>query len=310
MVSVIVPNYNHAAYLRQRIDSILCQTYQDFELIILDDNSSDNSVKIIESYRSNPHVSHIVINEENSGNTFKQWNKGFELARGEYIWIAESDDYSEPDFLTSCIFELDRNPNSVLCHTDSHFVDENGCEVDMWLDSLIDTPTPSGHIYYKGRDFVKKNMLKHNRMYNASMVVFRKSAIAGVSNFYKTMRGCGDWVFWGEIAVQGEIITTTRKLNYFRQHQNKVTVAMKGEFAGYEEALRAIMHLRRISKPDFRTDLLTVGYVYKSILEIESLAPEMFLRLKKELLPIRPYAKFALRYYERKSQQPANTENS
>ncbi len=72
MVSVILPNYNHAAYLRQRIESILNQTYQDFELIILDDCSPDNSKDVIEEYRNNSHISHIVYNETNSGYTLKQ----------------------------------------------------------------------------------------------------------------------------------------------------------------------------------------------------------------------------------------------
>lgn len=79
-VSVIVPNYNHSAFLKERIDTILQQTYQDFELIILDDCSTDNSVSIIESYRNNEHVTHIVLNEQNSGSTFLQWDKGVSLA--------------------------------------------------------------------------------------------------------------------------------------------------------------------------------------------------------------------------------------
>ncbi len=95
IVSVIIPNYNYSAFLKQRIDSVLQQTFNDIEVIILDDNSSDNSKDVIESYRGEPHVSHIVYNEENSGSTFKQWRKGFDLARGEFIWIAEADDFAD-----------------------------------------------------------------------------------------------------------------------------------------------------------------------------------------------------------------------
>ena len=65
-VSVILPNYNHARFLKERIDSILNQTFQDFELILLDDCSSDNSVEVLEEYRNNPHVSHIELNEQNA----------------------------------------------------------------------------------------------------------------------------------------------------------------------------------------------------------------------------------------------------
>ncbi|MFM7682036.1 MAG: glycosyltransferase family 2 protein, partial [Bacteroidota bacterium] len=76
LVSVIIPNYNHALYLKQRIDSVLQQTYPNFEVIILDDKSMDNSHEIIESYRNHPKVVHIEYKEINSGSTFKQWQKG------------------------------------------------------------------------------------------------------------------------------------------------------------------------------------------------------------------------------------------
>ena len=103
MVSVIIPNYNHDKYLDVRIQSILNQTYQDFEIIILDDCSTDNSKAVIERYRDNDHVSHIVYNEKNSGTTFKQWEKGIELAKGDLLWIAESDDSCDCNFLDSLI---------------------------------------------------------------------------------------------------------------------------------------------------------------------------------------------------------------
>ena len=83
LVSVIIPNYNHARYLDERIQSVLNQTYQNFEVIILDDKSTDNSVEVINQYKDDLHVSCIIVNEENSGSTFKQWHKGFELAKGE-----------------------------------------------------------------------------------------------------------------------------------------------------------------------------------------------------------------------------------
>src|SRR5690348_1753899 len=98
-VSVIIPNYNHAQYLNQRIDSVLKQTYSDFEVIILDDYSIDNSRDIIEQYRTNKKVSAIIYNEINSGNPFQQWDKGIQLAQGEYIWFAESDDWCELNLL-------------------------------------------------------------------------------------------------------------------------------------------------------------------------------------------------------------------
>src|ERR1700722_2974587 len=101
-VSVIIPNYNHAPYLRQRIDTVLGQTLQDFELILMDDCSTDDSRSIIAEYANDPRI-RIELNKKNSGGTFKQWKKGIALAQGEYVWIAESDDYSDRRFLEKLI---------------------------------------------------------------------------------------------------------------------------------------------------------------------------------------------------------------
>lgn len=80
LVSVIVPNYNHARFLEERMESVLGQTYQNIEVIILDDCSTDNSREVIEKYRNNPKVAKIVYNDANSGSPFRQWKKGMELA--------------------------------------------------------------------------------------------------------------------------------------------------------------------------------------------------------------------------------------
>ena len=123
-VSVIVPNYNHASYLKQRIDSILNQTFQDFEVIILDDCSTDNSLEVLSHYKNHNKVSHCVFNDTNSGSTFKQWDKGIQLAKGEWIWIAESDDWAEPEFLETINTHLRNcttvNSNLIIYFTLNH----------------------------------------------------------------------------------------------------------------------------------------------------------------------------------------------
>src|SRR5271166_9524 len=81
-VTVVTPNYNHARYLPQRLNSILAQTYQDFELIILDNASTDNSREVIELYVKDPRVT-AIVNAENNGSTFKQWKLGLSHANGE-----------------------------------------------------------------------------------------------------------------------------------------------------------------------------------------------------------------------------------
>src|ERR1700692_712779 len=134
-VSVIVPNYNHAGFLRQRLDSIFGQTFQDFEVILMDDCSADASRSIISEYANNSRV-RTEFNVENSGSTFKQWNKGVRLARGEYVWIAESDDYADELLLDELVSRLDSNPKTVFAYCRSGCVSEDG-QIGGFLDGYL-----------------------------------------------------------------------------------------------------------------------------------------------------------------------------
>jgi len=215
-VSVIVPNYNHAAYLAQRIDSILHQSFQDFELIILDDNSTDNSKKVIESFREHPKVSHIVYNTENSGSTFKQWEKGIRIAVGELIWIAESDDWCEKNLLEELVNGIDSDKNCVISYCQSYCI-YNINEI-KWI---------SQHPYLseiiEGHEYIKKYMLMNNSIFNASMVLWKKEFYQGISKDFLNYKFCGDWRFWVELARYGNIHVSGKTLNYFRKHENDVT---------------------------------------------------------------------------------------
>src|SRR4028118_771471 len=111
-VNVIIPNYNHAAYLIKRIESVLNQSFQDFEIILMDDSSTDNSLTIINQYSNHPKISKVIVNQHNSGNTFKQWQKGIKETTGEYVWIAESDDFADEMLLETLVKELDLHPRA------------------------------------------------------------------------------------------------------------------------------------------------------------------------------------------------------
>ena len=149
LVSVIIPNYCHARFLNELIQSVLQQTYQNFELIILDDCSPDGgaSKAVIESYRDNPHVSHIVYNEINSGSAFKQWGKGFELAQGKYIWIAESDDCCDPELLDTLMGQLLEH-QAVMAFCRSEKFDVNGVKSHYdWQDELSGSFVMDGSVF-------------------------------------------------------------------------------------------------------------------------------------------------------------------
>ena len=124
--SIIIPNYNHSAFLKQRIDSVLAQTYPDFEVIILDDKSIDDSKNIIESYRHHSKISHIIYNDVNSRSPFLQWEKGIKLAKADWIWVAESDDIADPSFLQEAASVLQNNPSVGCYYSDSYIIDKDG----------------------------------------------------------------------------------------------------------------------------------------------------------------------------------------
>ena len=132
-VSVIIPNYNHSTYLKQRIDSVLNQSYQDFEVILLDDVSKDDSVSVLETYKDNPKVSHVLVNETNSGSPFGMWQKGFDLAKGDFIWIAESDDWADRKFLETLIPKFE-NPKVVVSHciSNNFYMKTKVTKINSW----------------------------------------------------------------------------------------------------------------------------------------------------------------------------------
>lgn len=216
-VSVIIPNYNHAAYLSERLESIINQTFQDFEIIILDDNSTDNSSEIIEKYRSNSHVSQIVYNKENSGSTFKQWNKGFQLAKGELIWIAESDDTCEPILLEKLVAEFRRDKNLVLAFSLTRFFKDDGWTFD--IPALDITPKT----IVDGQRFIRRYMVDGCYVTNASSALFRKKTALSIEPNYTHFKSCGDRLFWIEIAEKGKVAIVNERLNYCRRHAETVT---------------------------------------------------------------------------------------
>lgn len=237
-VSVIIPNYNHAAFLRQRIDSVLEQTFQDFEVIILDDCSKDNSKAIIESYKSHPKISHIVYNLENSGSTFRQWKKGIELSQGEWIWIAESDDYCENDFLKK-VYSAAVASESVLGFSLS-------TEVDADNQFIKKRPPSIPATIAQGKDFIVSNMIYQNDIYNASMVIFRKEYIA--QNIFEKLikyKYAGDWLFFGSIIKKGTIIEVHEYLNYFRRHSNNVSNPAMKKGLSFTEGLDAVACIKK-----------------------------------------------------------------
>ena len=237
-VSVIIPNYNHACYLDERIQSVLNQTYQNFEVIILDDKSTDNSVEVINKYKDNPHISHIVLNNENSGSTFKQWQKGFDLAEGELIWIAESDDSCENNFLFSLIEMMNKDNSSIMAFCRSMVIDENGINKYIYPSQREINHSKK---HENGR-FAGELKYK-NIVVNASSCIFRKDSLKNMDKTYMGFQGCGDWLFWILIAEQGTVWQVSHVLNKFRMHSTNTTQKLNYDGTNDREVLQIANYL-------------------------------------------------------------------
>ena len=215
-VSVIIPNYNHAPYLKQRIDTVLNQTFQDFEVIILDDCSTDNSKEVIESYAHHPKMSHIIFNTTNSGSPFLQWEKGINLAKGKYVWIAESDDWCEPSLLEDLMEGIQKDPDCVISYCQMYYI--NGENKIKWqsnhkyLSEVVDSNT-----------FIQDYLAVKVSIYNASMAIFKRESFKKVSRDFTTFKFSGDRLFWIEVARQGKTHISGKVLNYFRKHDKDVS---------------------------------------------------------------------------------------
>ena len=230
LVSVIVPNYNHAKYLPERLSSIINQSFQDFELIILDDASTDNSLEVISKYVGNlPH--RLVVNDKNSGSVFRQWDKGISLAEGELIWIAESDDVAEPTLLEKAVKKL-LSCGAVLAYCQSLIIDSDGDvigNVKGWTDEY-DPKLWNNDFIMDGVKFCANFLSIKCVMPNASAVVFRRKLYINPLTILPHLKLTGDYLFWAHLAMQGDIAYIAEPLNKFRRHYNTVRM---GQGANY-----------------------------------------------------------------------------
>jgi len=228
LVSVIIPNYNHSEFLKERIDSVLNQSYNNFEVIILDDNSSDNSREIIDSYNNHEKIAHIEYNNTNSGSTFVQWKKGIELAKGNWIWIAESDDVAAPTFLEILLRKANQD-DSQIAYCNSAIIDPDGNLSTVYgfsnMPSQDAFPTFRANFTQTSREFINW-MLTDNFIPNASGAIFKKDYLSSSVQLMEInikMKLMGDWYFWLDFLMKTQRISyISDQLNQFRNHPNNV----------------------------------------------------------------------------------------
>jgi len=216
IVSVIVPNYNHGRYLKQRLESILNQTFRDFEIILLDDCSTDDSLEVIDHYRIHEKVSHVVVNDQNTGSPFKQWQKGLSLAMGEYVWFAESDDWAAPEFLATLLEKIGKEKNVGICFCGSYWVDTEGKEGK-------DLSIHQSDFFRTGHEEIRRSLVKFCTIQNASAALIKTALAQKYINRITSYKACGDWHLYIDVLGDSNLLFVSGKLNYFRWYQNNIS---------------------------------------------------------------------------------------
>ncbi len=229
-VSVIIPNYNHARYLNRRLDSGYGETYKNIEVILLDDSSDDESTRILEEYRLRyPDITRCIFNDKNSGSVFYQWKRGLELAQGELVWIAESDDYCSDDLLEQLVHYFS-NEAVMLAFSRTVFVegdtDRQSWSLEEYLADLADPSFWHRPFIRSAHDLVNSLWGIKNIVPNVSSAVFRNPGGLGLleNDAWKQMRICGDWIFYLHVIRGGLVAYAPGATNFYRMHQNNTSV--------------------------------------------------------------------------------------
>ena len=260
-VTVVVPNFNHAPFLRQRLDSIYNQTYRNFRVVLLDDCSTDGSRAILDEYRAKyPHITTCHYNETNSGGVFRQWRKAIQLAAGSpLLWIAESDDYCDHDFLEKLV-PFFRDEAVMLAYSRVQFVTQDGVPNSF---TFRDHVSPHMDAAKWSRDYVEAGhrevesaLAIKNTIPNVSGTVFRAPAPDSAlleDESWLNMKVCGDWVLYLHLLAGGRVAYCARTTNYFRFHSSNSSGKTHRDELYYREHARVSEEAARLYAVSDRT---------------------------------------------------------
>jgi len=243
LVSVILPAYNAEDYLEEAIQSILDQTFKDFELIIIDDKSTDKTSQIILSF-IDPRIV-IIKNQKNQGITYSL-NKGLEIAKGAYIARMDADDISATNRLELQINYLEQNPSTSLLGCCAEVIDQNGVVFDM-----MEVPLTNSEIFHT---IFSSNCFIH------PSVIFKKSVITDLGGYDLSSAQSQDYELWLRVIQHNSVANLPDYLLKYRIHPNQISqkklkrqraLADRARYKIYGDMERNQLNLPPINKNSF-----------------------------------------------------------
>jgi glycosyltransferase involved in cell wall biosynthesis len=186
-ISVVIPCYNHARFLKSAVNSILNQVLPVFEIIVIDDGSTDDTESLMKTLGEQK----LQYFRQPNGGPSKARNKGLEIASGEFIGFLDADDYWHPQFTLKMIDALNKNPASIVVGCDINFVDENSILIASGL-SATETFT------------IKKLLYKN--AFSVSASFYRTSLLKEAGGFDESLIGVEDWEILLRLCSHGSLI--------------------------------------------------------------------------------------------------------
>ncbi len=242
LVSVVVPSYNHRPFLNERMASIFSQSHTATEIIVLDDASEDGSAELLRELAEEHAFKVLEVAGSNGGSPFAQWLKGLARAEGEYLWIAESDDTAEPEFLETMVDALERWPEAAFAAAAWRYLGPSGERYGAVTPALPFSDTacgPSRHRTVRGKDLML-SMVHCNPLENVSALLFRTSALRRASAGAGRFRYLGDWMTYVRLLAEGDLLFVDRTLAGFRLHDETTRVRVRSPERQAQHALEML----------------------------------------------------------------------
>jgi glycosyltransferase involved in cell wall biosynthesis len=287
MVTVLMPVYNSERFLKQAVQSVLSQTFTDFELLIINDGSTDASVSIIQSF-DDPRI-RLIHNERNIG-VIGTLNKGVALANGKYIARMDADDYSLPIRLEKQVRYLERNPEVAVVATHIIQINAGDEELGHWDDDIQNTKP-----YQIFKTLAKTNCIAHP-------TVMMRTDILRSYGYHEQQKGSEDWDLWMRLVSDGHRIDKlTEFLLRYRLHTASVT-AIHNRGLNIEKKINRVRvtflkeRLKKFRLKKFEL-LVVVAILRTSARDLKINKLPLWLRFWKRLLtisPVRAYQQFSL----------------
>ncbi len=233
-LSVTVLNYNYGAYLPGCLDSILGQTFRDFELIVIDDCSSDNSLDVIKPYLADPRV-RLVAHKQNVGYGGSLIEGTETYSTGEYVTVISADDLvHQADAFERQIALLEAHPQTSFCFSGyQRFIHETG-------EVVQEQHSYEGDRIIPGPVFLGEYLTRQKTQVLHSGTVLRKSAYLKAGGYRRDLRMTLDFAMWPVLALQGDVAYCDQPLYAYRAHAAQMSSSFKKQHANFVEVMKSV----------------------------------------------------------------------